>query len=187
MSQRAQSSACQSTSSGEVCLLCGSKQLLARYTTYFRAWGEKEKKFVEKHLEGTTPLANSTICKKHLVEAQRHHSEPNYIPKWKAAPKALSKCINPKCNHKNEKIIKPHFESIEKLEEVLGVQSTEDNPFMLCQDCYNDLYRMFNPRLITCASCGAIPKSGTEFMRYLCNRNNMNRPVRQKQHEDTCV
>ena len=81
MSQRAQSSACQSTSSGEVCLLCGSKQLLARYTTYFRAWGEKEKKFVEKHLEGTTPLANSTICKKHLVEAQRHHSEPNYIIK----------------------------------------------------------------------------------------------------------
>lgn len=99
--------------------------------------------------------------------AQRHHSEPTYIPKWKAAPKASLKMYQPyKCNHKSEKIIRPHFESIEKLEEVLGVQSTEDNPFMLCQDCYNNLYRVFNPRLITCVSCGAIPKSGTEFMQH---------------------
>ena len=47
---------------------------------------------------GRKPPANSVLCKKHLVEAQRHYNTPNFTPKWKCSLRApLVKCINPKC------------------------------------------------------------------------------------------
>ena len=121
---------------------------------------------MEKHL-GRRPPLTVLYVKKHFVEAQRHHSKPNFVPKWKATSKThIEKCINPRCNHsQSEKVIRPRFESVEKLEAVLGVQSSEDSPFMVCQGCYNYLYKMFNPPSI-CASCGAFPKAGTRFFRH---------------------
>ena len=88
-----------------------------------------------------TPLNDSYICRKHLLEAQQHHSTPNFIPKWKGSVvlQASPKCINPNCTQlQGDKVIKPAFESIDKL-----VQSSPDSPFVVCQPCYNELYKNF--------------------------------------------
>jgi len=73
--------------------------------------GEIEKSFIVKHL-GKTPSDESSLCKKHLIEAKRHHSIPNFIPKWRdqPLPKPVNKCAHPKCtNSQCDKLIKPAF------------------------------------------------------------------------------
>lgn len=128
--------------------------------------GAQEKRFLVQHL-GSTPQGGSSICKKHLLEAQRHHSNSKFIPKWKGThtnPK--EKCINPKCVQPVcDKLIKPQFESIDKLETTLGVKSSAENPFQLCQRCYNEVYQIFHPPT-PCMSCGAVPKAGTRWCRH---------------------
>jgi len=49
--------------------------------TQFVNWAENEKAFVVKHL-GTIPPAHAYICKKHHLEARRHKSTAEHIPKW---------------------------------------------------------------------------------------------------------
>ena len=50
---------------------------------------------------GSMPSGESSICEKHFLEAQRHHSTPNFIPKWtgtqSSGVKPKQKCIHPKC------------------------------------------------------------------------------------------
>ena len=98
-------------------------------TSHFRNWGAQEKTFLVQHL-GSTPQGESSICKKHLLEAQRHHSTPNFIPKWKGTHTTCNpkqKCNNPKCIQPVcDMLIKPQFESIDKLEITLGVKSSAD-------------------------------------------------------------
>ena len=106
---------------------------------------------------GKTPLGDSNMCKKCLLEAKRHHTNTTYIPKWQKTtliPKPNHKCIHPRCKA-SEKLIHASFEHIEKLESALGVTSSPDNPFLLCRDHYNKMYRKFHPQTL-CASCGAI-------------------------------
>ena len=116
---------------------------------------------------GKTPLGDSNMCKKCLLEAKRHHTNTTYIPKWQKTtpiPKPNHKCIHPHCKA-SEKLIHASFEHIEKLESALGVTSSPDNPFLLCRDHYNEMYRKFHPQTL-CASCGATPKPGTSFSRH---------------------
>ena len=62
------------------CILCGKTD---RYMSQYSNWGELEKAFLVKHL-GKTPSDESSICKKHFIEAKRHHNSPDFKPKWKS-------------------------------------------------------------------------------------------------------
>ena len=68
------------------CILCGSKdKQMSRYIN----WGSTERKFLSTYLD-LTPSDNSFICKSHLMEAKRHHNNPDFIPKWKLGPRNIS-------------------------------------------------------------------------------------------------
>ena len=154
----------QSASSQEhkCCILCGNKGTqLPNYSN----WGAIEKEFLHTHLDRYPP-EGSYICKKHWIEAQRHHTNSHYIPKWKEVhtQEPQKCCIHPQCCNKfHEKLIKPAFANITELEELLEVQSSTDNPFLLCLTCYTKLYRQFNP-VLNCTSCRAMPKHGQNFV-----------------------
>ena len=62
-------------------------------------------------------------------------------------------------------LIKPQFESIDKLETIFVGKSSADIPFQLCQRCYNEVYQIFHPPT-PCMSCGAVPKAGTRWYRH---------------------
>ena len=146
---------------GEKCILCGMREM---NTSYWKNWGAQEKRFIVQHL-GSMHSGESSICKKHFLEAQRHHSTPNFIPKWTGTQswgaKPKQKCIHPKCIQPVcNKLIKPSFEPTDKLKSTLGAKLSDDKPFLLCQKCYNDVYQIFHPPT-PCASCGALPKKGT--------------------------
>ena len=147
----------------ELCTLCGKTLRYAASTSFFKDWGEKEKEFLKTHL-GKTPPSNSFICRKHLLEAKRHHNDSTpYNPKWKGT-QSMSKrqCISA---HQDEKTIKPSFAPIQWLEAALHIECTEPKLLALCLHCYNELYRQFNSPS-PCASCGGIPKQGTVLCRH---------------------
>ena len=148
------------SSTPKQCILCGSKD---KRMTQYGNWGSKEQKFLLLHLD-SPPTDSSSICKSHFIEAQRHHNDPYFMPKWKSkSPRPVRKCSNPKCNEPLQaKLIKPAFVISNELEKLLGVSPSVDKPIVLCQHCYNTLYRQFhtpNP----CASCGATPKGNKTF------------------------
>jgi len=65
------------------------------------------------------------------------------------------------------KLIKPLFATAGELEIMLRV-STLDGPLVLCQFCYNTLYRQLHP-LLPCASCGARPKGNKGYSHHSPN------------------
>ena len=146
---------------GKVCVLCGKTHI---YMSQYGNWGALEKAYIVQHLS-ETPSDESWICKKHHLEAQRHHSTPNFILKWKGqrSQKPVTKCLNPNAKHHNMKNL-PAFVPIDKLKSTIGISTI--NPLVLCQKCYNDLYQLFHPSTI-CRSCGATPKAGTSFCHHI--------------------
>lgn len=144
--------------SEDECILCGRR---ARYTSHFRNWGEQEKRFLVQHL-GRTPPSYSCVCNKHLLEAQWHHNSATFIPKWKEGASLrvnpTRKCINPRCTQGQcDKLINPTFESIDRLEAVIGVKASA---FLVGQRCYNELYHiLFSDilRFLWCNSQGRNP------------------------------
>ena len=52
-------------------------------------WGSTERKFLSTYLD-FTPSDNSFICKSHLMEAKRHHNDPDFKPKWKLGNRNVS-------------------------------------------------------------------------------------------------
>ena len=157
----------RSADNPKCCILCGNKGTqLSNYSN----WSDTERQFLCEHL-GKCPPEGSNICKKHLLEAKRHHTNSEYIPKWKKVDKqkALKCCIHPQCaNKSHDKLIKPAFATITDLERLLGVQSSVQNPFLLCPTCYTKLYRQFNP-VANCKSCGGTPKPGQKLCRHSPN------------------
>jgi len=64
---------------GSSCILCGSKD---RRMMQYGNLGSKEQQFLFQHID--SPLFETNfICNSHYVEAQRHHNNPDFIPKWK--------------------------------------------------------------------------------------------------------
>ena len=151
------------------CILCRNKdiQQVSKYSNL----EDTEKHFLCTHF-GTYLSEDSYICKKHWIEAKRHHSTPHYIPKWKNIPSAQTSpksCINPQCaNRFSDKLVKPAFANITILEELLGVQPSSSTPFLLCPSCYNQVYCLFNP-VQNCSFCGATPKNNIEFLTKGCS------------------
>jgi len=142
---------------GKQCFLCGKGD---QYMTRFANWAENEKAFVVKHL-GTIPPAHAYICKKHHLEARRHKSTAEHIPKWGETiihtphhvhPQYV--CTYPECTVTTN-LIRASFDNSEAM---LGVMPSTDSPNMLCRE----LYRFFHPSAV-CTSCGATPKAGSSF------------------------
>ena len=132
--------------------------------TKYGNWGLKEQEFLLLHLD-SPPIDSSFICKSHFIEAQRHHDDPNFIPKWKPNQlRPVGKCGNPKCTEPfQEKLIKPAFVAPSELEKLVGESPSKDSPIVRCQQCYNALYRQLHPPN-PCASCGARPKENKTFL-----------------------
>ena len=166
LSQDRSATCSQPADSGKCCILCGERGNV-KQMTMSRNWGSAEKYFVHTHL-GEWPLDDSYACKKHLVEARRHHNDTTFTPKWKNdnSPKG---CIHPQCcNRFHEKLMKPAFATITALETHLGVQVSDDIPFLLCPPCYSKVYNHFNSPS-RCSSCGATSKLGQKFIRHSPN------------------
>ena len=93
-------------SRGRACLLCGAKD--AQMIQYSNTKIEV-KTFLLQHFDGIIS-ADNWICRKHVLEAQRHYSVPGFTPKWcnKLPPQQPSKekCSNPSCtNTEYQKLI----------------------------------------------------------------------------------
>ena len=155
-------------SRGRECLLCGAKdtQMMQYSNTKIEV-----KTFLLQHFDGII-LADDWICRKHVLEAQRHYSVPGFTPKWcnklSQQQPSKEKCSNPSCtNTQYPKLIKPAFDKIKSTwnsQEAAGKSS----PFALCHTCYCQAYNMLHPKKI-CRSCGAIPKAGISFSRHSPN------------------
>lgn len=114
------------------------------------------------------PIPSSCICLAHYREAQRKHPA-SFIPKWKRTATCTSryyKCIYPNCSTlPSNRLISPSFATVSELEAFLNVKSSEEQPLLLCNDHYQNVYRAFNSPT-TCACCGIQPKSGKSFHRH---------------------
>ena len=142
-----------SQASTNSCILCGSSSsALVRYVSV----GGVEKEYVQKHF-GEIPPDESFLCRKHVLEASRHHNHPDFIPKWKPQrDSCVQKCMNPLCSNSDyKKVITPAFRPVSDICRIIGLElSTSD--LVLCVSCYQDVWHYFH----CCQSCGAIPKTG---------------------------
>ena len=155
----------QPADSVKCCILCGDKGTQMTKYTY---GGSAEKHFAYTHL-GKWPPDDSYTCKKHLVEAQRHHHDETFIPKWKCTENSPKGCVHPQCeNRLHPKLINPAFATTKELKTHLGILVTDDIPFLLCPPCYSKVNYHFNSP-IKCSSCGATSKPGQKFIRYSLN------------------
>ena len=136
--------------------------------TKYSNWGSDEKHFVNTHLGKYLP-DESFVCKKHLLEANRHHNDDTFTPKWKRKLVSPKCCIHPQCQDRfHEKLMKPAFATITAIKTHLGVQVVDDAPFLLCSPCYSKVYHHFNSPS-RCSSCGATSKQGQKFIRHCPN------------------
>ena len=139
------------------------------YYTHLMTWKAEEKAFLFHHY-GRELAEDSCICQADHLEAKRNHCNPSYSPKWKKQKQSVNvtttkHCVHPSCSASsvNTKLTTPAFESIENLEALLGITSNSEQPFLLCQQHYQELYRkVHTPK--PCACCGAKPKFGNPFL-----------------------
>ena len=132
--------------------------------TIFCNWSMQEQNFVTHHL-CKTPPSYAIICKKHRREAQRYHSNDNYVPKWKQQSMEHTvqqiKCMYPECTMSSD-IIKALFAPTEIINEITNMQIHSDETIWFCRTHYNEVYKWIH-KPSTCASCDASPKRGTKF------------------------
>ena len=98
----------------------------------------------------------------------------DFIRKWKSRDKVNTnmkhRCLFSDCQE-TDKLIAPRFDTVE-LE--IGVQSTPENPLLLCPKHYTALHHTLNA-IQPCASCGITPKQGTNFTRHSPNASQINK------------
>ena len=110
--------------------------------SHYGVCGEND---IKKHAT-KEPAFDSCICKAHQTEAKRMWNNPTFIPKWKSSDAAVAnthKCLFPDCQER-ERLVFPKFDSAHSLEEEIGVQSSPDNPLLVCPKHYSALYRQLN-------------------------------------------
>ena len=66
--------------SERICYVCGSR---AQKSMVYWSSCKEVKTFIMRHLEVTNVPAGISICRKEVLEAERHLSSINYVPKWK--------------------------------------------------------------------------------------------------------
>ena len=157
---------------GKVCYLCGAS---STYMTKFDNWKESDKSFVSKHCERKLS-PSSTICRKDQIEANRYHSVPGYIPKWKRVlQQSNTTNVSNKCTYKNcnvtsndDRLKRPSFESPEVICNKLGISVVHYNTTVLCSKHHALIHRELTVKA-HCTSCSAKPKQGTVFNRHCPN------------------
>ena len=95
------------------CFLCNAKDT---QMMQYSSTTSQVKTYLMQHYDGII-TEYSWICKKHILEAQRHSSSSGYVPKWckVSRPQSAGKCANKSCaNLEHHKLIKPTFASIDK-------------------------------------------------------------------------
>ena len=80
---------------------------------------------------------SSCICKAHHIEAKRHSSQDEYIPKWKKiaqSPECVLVCSYPQCSvtANDAPLIKPSFQSTAVIQLALNMSSSLDH-IVLCR------------------------------------------------------
>ena len=105
---------------------------------YWKNWGTPEKRFVVQHL-GSMPSGVSSICKKHFLEAQRHHSTPNFIQKWtgtqSSGAKPKQKCIHPSVYSQCvTNLLNPHLSQLISTNQHLGQNCQMTNNFCFAKN-----------------------------------------------------
>lgn len=131
----------------------------------FYSWGAQEQNFVIRHLCKSPPSC-AKICEKHHKEAQRYHSNENYVPKWKQQSKGHMpqiECMYPECKTTSNIMIKALFAPKEIIKEITDIQTHRDESIYLCRAHYNEVYKCACNPSTKCASCDASPKEGTKF------------------------
>ena len=172
-----------------LCHLCSNRD---NNLSLLSKWSEELKSFVLLHLQDGSSSRSEVntgifVCKKHLLEARRHHTDPGYTPKWKKKEKSnklLITCMYLNCTNTNEKtnIIKATFVSKDQLIEAMGLQQTSDRADVtVCENHYSKLYMEINP--MKCASCNGWPKKGMIFTHHSPNCE----LVSQYLNDSTCI
>ena len=131
--------------------------------TKYSNWKDPEKAFVIKHCAIQIPSV-SNICKKDYLEAKKYSKTEEYIPKWKVActqNTPTNKCAYRDCDitSKDEKLIKPSFESLDLIQKVDEISCIHNAQILLCSKHYRTVHKQLHP-VTHCASCGAKPKHG---------------------------
>ena len=141
--------------------MCGSRA--QKSMVYWSSCKEEVKTFLMRHLEVTNVPAGISICRKEVLEAERHLSSINYVPKWKRGGTSdlIVKCMYTGCTTEGRKVGKALFAPTEEIKRVSGV-NTESDTVLFCSLHYSQVYKYFNQPQ-KCAFCMATPKLGTVF------------------------
>ena len=145
--------------SERICYACGSRA--QKSMVYWSSCKEEVKTFIMRHLEVTNVPAGISICRKEVLEAERHLSSINYVPKWKRGGTSdlIVKCMYTGCTTEGRKVSKALFAPTEEIKRVSGV-NTESDTVLFCSLHYSQVYKYFNQPQ-KCAFCMATPKLGT--------------------------
>ena len=126
--------------------------------------GRKWKGLCSKTFRDHTTRPCLHMQKKSPIQARRHKSTAEHIPKWgenliHTPHHVHTKYVcYPQCTATTN-LIRASFDNSEAM---LGVMPSTDSPNMLCRQHYMELYRRSHPSAV-CASCGATPKAGSSF------------------------
>ena len=111
--------------------MCGIRA--QKSMVYWSSCKEEVKTFIMRHLEVTNVPADISICRKEVLEAERHLSSINYVPKWKRGGTSdlIFKCMYTGCTTEGRKVSKALFAPTEEIKRVSGV-NTESDTVLFC-------------------------------------------------------
>lgn len=101
-----------------------------------------------------------------LSPLQRGTTQTPTIFRAKTTTLSPQRCSYPNCSTSlSDRLISPSFATLSELEVFLNINSSEEQPLLLCNEHYQYVYRAFNTPN-ACACCGIQPKSGKSFHRH---------------------
>ena len=134
--------------------MCGSR---AQKSVVYWSSCKEVKTFIIRHLEVTNVPARISICRKEVLEAERHLSSINYVPMWKRGGTSdlIVKCMYAGCTTEGRKVSKALFAPTEEIKRVSGVDTKSDT-VLFCSLHYSQVYKYFKQPQ-KCAFCMATP------------------------------
>ena len=88
-----------------------------------------------------------------------------YTPKWKNNDTTTTQILSKKRINQIAQTDSVTSSSHQRLlEKLLGVESSENTPLLLCPNCYTKLHRLYTTQ--NCSSCGTMLKPGIKLCRH---------------------